>query len=42
METPDRFSNIALELLNRGYTEGDIRKVLGGNWVRLLREVWSD
>ena len=42
METPDRFSNIALELLNRGYGEEDIRKVLGGNWVRLLREVWAD
>ena len=41
-ETSVHFYNIALELLNRGYGEEDIRKILGGNWVRLLREVWAD
>ena len=41
METPDDFSNIALELLSRGYQEADIVKILGGNWLRLFQEVWE-
>jgi membrane dipeptidase len=40
LETPDKMPNIATELLKRGYTQEDTAKVLGGNWVRLLREVW--
>ena len=31
--------NITLELLRRGYSDGDVRKVLGGNAMRVLREV---
>ena len=42
METPDKFSNIALELSGRGYGGEDIAKVLGGNWLRLFREVWGE
>ena len=41
METPDRLSNVAGELADRGYREEDLRKVLGGNWMRLFREVWG-
>lgn len=41
METPDRFSNIASELLKRGYSQEDTTKILGGNWLRLLRQVWG-
>ena len=41
METPDSLSNVAVELLNRGYTPQDISKVLGGNWLRLFRQVWG-
>ena len=40
METPDRFSNIAAELVRRGYRNEDVVKVLGGNWLRLFGEVW--
>ncbi len=40
METPDKFANIAEELLNRGYDEADVTKILGGNWLRLFEEVW--
>ena len=41
METPDSFSNVALELLRRGYSETDMTKIIGGNWLRLFREVWG-
>ena len=26
----------------RGYSEEDVRNILSGNWIRLLREVWSN
>ena len=31
--------DITAELVRRGYTEGDIRKILGGNQLRLLRQI---
>ncbi len=31
--------NITRELLKRGYSESDIRKILGGNFLRVLKEV---
>ena len=42
METPDKFSNIWRELTRRGYTEADVAKILGGNWLRLFKEVWGE
>lgn len=42
METPDKFSNIATELMNRGYKDEDVSKILGGNWLRLFKQVWRD
>ena len=41
METPDSLSNVASELVERGYTLQDVSKVLGGNWLRLFRQVWG-
>ena len=41
METPDRLSSVARELSDRGYGEADLRKVLGGNWLRLFRQIWG-
>ena len=35
---PRRMDTIAEALVRRGLPEGDIDKVLGGNWYRLLRE----
>ena len=40
MESPEKFSNIASELLKRGYREADVVKIIGGNWLRLFQEVW--
>lgn len=34
-----QFPNITLELLHRGYSEKDIRKIWGGNLLRVFREV---
>lgn len=24
-----------------GYTEGDVRLVLGENWLRMMRQIWK-
>ncbi|MBI3978295.1 MAG: membrane dipeptidase [Chloroflexi bacterium] len=37
-----RFGDVTDGLLARGYAEGDIQKILGGNWLRLFREVWIE
>jgi membrane dipeptidase len=34
-----QMGNITLELVKRGYTEEDIRKIWGGNIMRVMREV---
>jgi membrane dipeptidase len=34
-----QFPNITMELLRRGYTEKEIRKIWGGNLIRVFREV---
>lgn len=43
----DGFSNYA-EVLNfvdklkrRGYSEADVKKILGGNYLRVFRQVWK-
>ena len=41
LETPDKMPSIAAELMGRGYGEADIKKVLGGNWMRLFQQVWG-
>ena len=42
LERPDEFPGIADVLWNRGYKEEDIRRILGENWLKLLREVWKE
>jgi membrane dipeptidase len=37
-----KFPQITEGLLSRGYTEGNIRKILGGNWLRLFSQVWKN
>jgi len=36
------FLNLTRGLLERGYAEEDVRKIIGGNWFRLLSQVWED
>ena len=40
LEGPDRFFELAAALLRRGYSHEHIRLVLGGNWQRVLGEIW--
>jgi membrane dipeptidase len=35
------FPNITLGLVKRGYSDADIQKILGGNWLSLFDKVWS-
>lgn len=41
LETPDKLGSISGGLLARGFSETDIKKVLGENWLRLYRRVWG-
>lgn len=41
IETPATFQNLTTGLIRRGYGADDIRKLLGGNWVRVYRAVWG-
>jgi membrane dipeptidase len=41
LNAPNRLELIAERLLKRGYTEARVEKIIGGNSVRLLKEVWG-
>ncbi len=41
MNTPRRLELIADRLLARGHSTARVEKVIGGNWLRLFREVWK-
>ena len=32
---------VTSELLARGYDMGQVKKIMGGNWLRLYKEVWQ-
>ena len=40
LNRPDRSLVIANALLRRGYRTRTVEKVLGGNFVRVFREIW--
>jgi membrane dipeptidase len=42
IETPEGLPNLTARLLERGYAPADILKIMGGNWVRVFREVWGE
>ena len=37
---PESFIPITVRLLKLGYAREDIRKIVGGNWYRVARQVW--
>ena len=41
LNTPRRMEQIADRLLARGHPEARVEKIVGGNWMRLLGEVWG-
>lgn len=42
IRTVGEFPNLTETLLKRGMPERVVRKVMGENWVRVLREVWGE
>jgi membrane dipeptidase len=41
MEGPNRMWELCAALVRRGYTDEQVRMVLGGNWARVLKEIWG-
>jgi membrane dipeptidase len=39
LEGVDKIPNITKELLDRSYKESEIRKILGGNFLRVFKKV---
>ena len=41
IEMPDKLPNLTEALLRRGYSEQDVRAILGLNLIRVFKEVWT-
>jgi membrane dipeptidase len=41
IETPKTLPHLTAHLLQCGYGETDVQKILGGNWLRIMRGVWG-
>lgn len=41
IETPRTLYNLTDSLLRRGYGADDVKKILGGNWMRVMKSVWG-
>ena len=41
LDSHAEFWNLTRGLLKRGYSEEGIHKILGGNWLRLFKQVWG-
>jgi len=41
LDAVELFPNITRGLVARGYSDGDIEKILGGNFMRVFRQVWK-
>ena len=40
-ESPAAYPHLAEALSKRGFGDGDVRKIMGENWLRLYTEVWK-
>ncbi|MDR5868576.1 dipeptidase [Halomonas koreensis] len=41
IRTIGEFGNLTEALLRRGFSEPQVRKIMGENWVRVLKDVWG-
>lgn len=41
LQTPKHFINLVRGLVSRGYNDDEIKKFLGGNYLRALKEAWN-
>jgi len=41
VEVPSKLANLTAALLDRGYSEKDVRKILGENLIRVFTRVWK-
>lgn len=41
IETPDKLWALTKRLMERGFNDGEIKKILGENWLRVYRQVWK-
>lgn len=41
MQGPTRMYELTAALVGRGYTDEQIRLVIGGNWARVLKDIWA-
>lgn len=41
IETPKTLRSLTAALIDRGYSEIDTRKILGLNWLRVMKSVWG-
>jgi membrane dipeptidase len=39
-ENPSEFPHVTRALIRRGWSSGEIRKILGENWLRVYKQVW--
>ena len=42
IETPATLPRLTERLVERGFADTDIRKILGLNWLRVYRAVWGE
>ncbi|MGY4879043.1 dipeptidase [Vreelandella aquamarina] len=42
IRTIGEFPNLTEALLKRGFSESQVRKIMGDNWVRVLKDVWGE
>jgi membrane dipeptidase len=41
IETPDLLPALTAGLLNRGFSASEVKKIVGGNWLRVFEAVWD-
>ncbi|MFC1407260.1 MULTISPECIES: dipeptidase [Streptacidiphilus] len=42
IETPDKAANLTEALVQAGFSTDEVQKIIGGNWMRVFREVWGE